>query len=127
MVSKLLCRNNLLVRSKHYSQNDFLLRASEAPAAPHLYILFDWSGSFTQEKCCRNRSDTATVDILWLKATLAFTNVRLSPSMNVSGHRLNEGKNQTDFLILIDSIWMNPVVSVGSNPPNSSMEDCCSS
>jgi hypothetical protein len=33
----------------------------------------------------------------------------------------------TYFLIRIDSIWTNPVVSVGSKPPNSSIDDSFSS
>src|SRR5215471_924066 len=38
-----------------------------------------------------------------------------------------ENINAAYFLILMDSIWINPVVSVGSKPPSSSIEDSCSS
>jgi len=44
---------------------------------------------------------------------------------NIRNENLEELKAY--FLILMDSMAINPVVSVGSNPPNSSIEDWAAS
>ena len=75
---------------------------------------------------------TTSIYILGSHASLALTLVGLRPSLKrekkVSATtQLFFLTAYTYFLILIDSIWMKPVVSVGSKPPSSSMDDWCSS
>ena len=60
-----------------------------------------------------------------LNATLA--DVRLGPPTPRCQRYVHTTRDATHFLMRIDSIAMNPVVSVGSKPPSSSIEDCFSS
>lgn len=73
-------------------------------------------------------SNPGPIDILRLNASLALADVGLCPSIGSKVSKcLMKIQIQVYFLILIDSIWMKPLVSVGSNPPSSSMDDWCSS
>lgn len=68
------------------------------------------------------------VDVLGLNATKTLADFSLGPS-GETGQQCNipESGAYTHFLMRMDSMAMNPVVSVGSKPPSSSMEDCFSS
>lgn len=70
------------------------------------------------------------VHVLGRNTRLPFLDVGLRPPASrgqpLSGKTPGEDRH-AHFLMRIDSIWMKPVVSVGSNPPSSSIEDSFSS
>jgi hypothetical protein len=82
----------------------------------------------TQRQFLLGYSDTTTIYILRLDTTLSSAYVRLRPSIaNKASTSIHDKAVLTYFLMRMDSISMNPVVSVGSKPPNSSMDDSFSS
>lgn len=83
---------------------------------------------FFMLQCTRFISDTRPVYIFGLDTSLALARICLCPPEETISIACTCWMGTTAyFLIRILSIWMNPVVSVGSNPPSSSIDDWCSS